>query len=106
MNRPFHAAYHVYDLDEARIFYRDVLGCTEGRCSETWIDFDFFGNQLSLHLGTPFPTTRTSLVGEHQGEHSSLTAAAAVVAKQLDVGKQSVRRWVLQSQIDGGQRCS
>lgn len=46
------------------------------------------------------------LVGEHQGEHSSLTAAAAVVAKQLDVGKQSVRRWVLQSQIDGGQRCS
>ena len=65
MNRPFHAAYHVYDLDEARIFYRDVLGCTEGRCSETWIDFDFFGNQLSLHLGTPFPTTRTGLVGEH-----------------------------------------
>ena len=41
MNRPFHAAYHVYDLDEARIFYRDVLGCTEGRCSATWIDFDF-----------------------------------------------------------------
>ncbi len=66
MNRPFHAAYHVYDLNQARIFYRDVLGCTEGRSSETWIDFDFFGNQLSLHLGTPFPTTRTGLVGEHQ----------------------------------------
>ena len=65
MNRPFHAAYHVYDLNQARIFYRDVLGCTEGRSSETWIDFDFFGNQLSLHLGTPFPTTRSGLVGEH-----------------------------------------
>jgi Predicted dioxygenase of extradiol dioxygenase family len=65
MNRPFHAAYHVYDLNQARIFYRDVLGCTEGRSSETWIDFDFFGNQLSLHLGTPFPTTRTGRVGEH-----------------------------------------
>lgn len=65
MSRPFHAAYHVYDLNQARIFYRDVLGCTEGRSSETWIDFDFFGNQLSLHLGTPFPTTRTGLVGEH-----------------------------------------
>lgn len=66
MNRPFHAAYHVYDLDDARIFYRDVLGCTEGRCSATWVDFDFFGNQLSLHLGTPFATTRTGSVGEHQ----------------------------------------
>lgn len=65
MNRPFHAAYHVYDLNQARIFYRDVLGCAEGRSSETWIDFDFFGNQLSLHLGTPFPTSRTGLVGEH-----------------------------------------
>ncbi|MGR3966606.1 dioxygenase [Pseudomonas sp. 910_23] len=65
MHRPFHAAYHVYDLDKARIFYRDVLGCTEGRCSATWIDFDFFGNQLSLHVGTPFATTRTGLVGEH-----------------------------------------
>ncbi|WP_445180609.1 VOC family protein [Pseudomonas sp. McL0111] len=66
MNRPFHAAYHVCDLEQARIFYRDVLGCTEGRSAETWIDFDFFGNQLSLHLGTPFPTTRTGQVGEHK----------------------------------------
>lgn len=44
------------------------------------------------------------LVQDHQGEYSSLTAAAAVVAKQLGVGKECVRRWVLQSQIDGGQR--
>ena len=41
------------------------------------------------------------LVNDHQGEYSSLTAAAAVVAKQLGVGKESVRRWVLQAQIDG-----
>ncbi|WP_438869874.1 VOC family protein [Pseudomonas sp. L1(2025)] len=66
MNRPFHAAYHVCDLNQARIFYRDVLGCTEGRSTDTWIDFDFFGHQLSLHLGTPFTTTRTGLVGEHR----------------------------------------
>ncbi len=38
------------------------------------------------------------------GEYSSLTGAAAVVAKQLGVGKESVRRWVIQSQVDGGQR--
>ncbi len=44
------------------------------------------------------------LVNDHQGEYSSLTAAAVVVAKQLGVGKESVRRWVLQSQINGGQR--
>ncbi|MBV4488493.1 VOC family protein [Pseudomonas sp. SWRI153] len=66
MNRPFHAAYHVCDLAQARTFYRDVLGCTEGRSTESWIDFDFFGNQISLHLGTPFATTRTGYVGEHK----------------------------------------
>lgn len=44
------------------------------------------------------------LVNDHQGEYSSLTAAAAVVAKQLGVGKESVRRWVLQAQVDGGDR--
>jgi transposase len=44
------------------------------------------------------------LVNDHQGEYSSLTAAAAVVAKQLGVGKESVRRWVIQSQVDDGQR--
>ena len=46
------------------------------------------------------------LVNDHQGEYSSLTAAAAVVAKQLGVGKESVRRWVLQAQIDGRQRAN
>ena len=44
------------------------------------------------------------LVNDHLGEYSSLTAAAAVVAKQLGVGKESVRRWVMQAQVDGGQR--
>jgi transposase-like protein len=43
------------------------------------------------------------LVNDHQGEYSSLTAVSAVVAKQLGVGKESVRRWVIQSQVDGGQ---
>ena len=44
------------------------------------------------------------LANDHQGEYSSLTAVSAVVAKQLGVGKESVRRWVIQSQVDGGQR--
>ncbi|GGE26398.1 dioxygenase [Primorskyibacter flagellatus] len=62
---PFHLAYHVTDLDEARAFYGGILGAEEGRSTETWVDFDFFGHQLSLHLGTPFATTNTGKVGDH-----------------------------------------
>lgn len=63
---PFHLAYHVHDLEAARAFYGTVLGCREGRSTATWVDFDFHGHQLSLHLGTPFATTDTGLVGEHR----------------------------------------
>ena len=65
MLTPFHLAYHVTDLDQARAFYGGVLGCREGRSTETWVDFDFFGHQISLHLGTPFQTTNTGKVGDH-----------------------------------------
>ena len=65
MRSLFHLAFHVTDLDEARRFYGGVLGCTEGRSTDTWVDFDFFGHQLSLHLGEPIRTTRTGRVGEH-----------------------------------------
>jgi uncharacterized protein len=65
MLTPFHLAYHVTDLGAARAFYGGVLGCREGRSTETWVDFDFFGHQLSLHLGTPFATTLTGKVGDH-----------------------------------------
>lgn len=47
----FHLAFHVSDLDEARRFYGGVLGCREGRSTGTWVDFDFFSHQISLHLG-------------------------------------------------------
>ncbi len=65
MLMPFHFAYHVRDLDEARAFYGGVLGCVEGRSTETWVDFDFFGHQISLHLGEPFANAPTGRVGEH-----------------------------------------
>ena len=65
MLMPFHFAYHVHDLNEARRFYGEVLGCTEGRSTETWVDFDFFGHQISLHLGTPFANELTGKVGDH-----------------------------------------
>ena len=60
--RPFHHAFLVRDLEETRRFYVDLLGCREGRSAPTWIDLDFFGNQLSCHLGTPLPTQRVGKV--------------------------------------------
>lgn len=65
MRSLFHFAFHVTDLDAARRFYGGVLGCQEGRSTNTWVDFDFFGHQISLHLGTPFATARTGHVGDH-----------------------------------------
>ncbi|WP_299930225.1 VOC family protein [uncultured Pelagimonas sp.] len=65
MLTPFHLAFNVTDLSEARKFYCDLLGCEEGRSTESWIDFNFFGHQLSLHLGQPFESKATGHVGEH-----------------------------------------
>lgn len=66
MRTAFHLAYHVKDLDASRAFYGGLLGCTEGRSTETWVDFDFFGHQISLHLGEPFAVANTGQVGEHR----------------------------------------
>ncbi len=64
MLTPFHLAIHVHDLDAARQFYGGVLGCAEGRSTASWVDFAFFGHQLSLHLGTPFANAATGKVGD------------------------------------------
>ncbi len=64
MRALFHLAYHVHDLPAARAFYGGVLGCAEGRSTATWVDFDFFGHQISLHRGEPFATTNTGRVGD------------------------------------------
>jgi uncharacterized protein len=65
--RPFHLAFPVHDLDAARTFYADVLGCAEGRSSEEWIDFNLFGHQIVAHLvadKAPAPVTNP-VDGEH-----------------------------------------
>jgi len=46
---PFHLAIPVYDLAAARNFYGEVFGLSEGRSSEQWVDFDFYGHQLVIH---------------------------------------------------------
>ena len=47
---PFHLAFPVNDLAQARAFYGGLLGCAEGRSSERWVDFDFYGHQVVAHL--------------------------------------------------------
>lgn len=47
---PFHFAFKVKDIASTRKFYVDILGCPEGRSTENWVDFDFFGHQLSAHV--------------------------------------------------------
>lgn len=48
--QPFHLAIPVDNLEHARSFYADVLGCAQGRSSEQWIDWNFFGHQLVTHV--------------------------------------------------------
>ena len=57
--RPFHLAFPVHDLAAARAFYGEKLGCPEGRSSDEWIDFDFYGHQIVAHLA-PHETGATS----------------------------------------------
>jgi len=109
----FHFAFNVTDLDTARRFYGGVLGCTEGRSTDTWVDFDFFGHQISLHLGQPFPTANTGHVGDKlvpmphfglileqpawQAMADRLTAAGTdfVLAPQLRFAGQPGEQWTM-----------
>jgi extradiol dioxygenase family protein len=63
--RPFHFAFIVKDLASTRRFYGEVLGCREGRSTETWVDFDFFGHQISAH--TTGSVMRTEDTGQVDG---------------------------------------
>lgn len=64
MSSIFHLAFHVTNLEEAKVFYGNLLGCEQGRETDTWVDFNFFGHQLSLHLGEPFKVEKTGQVAE------------------------------------------
>lgn len=52
---PFHIAFPVDNLEAAREFYGGVLGCSEGRSSDTWIDFNLFGHQIVAHYQVASP---------------------------------------------------
>lgn len=58
---PFHLAFPVDNLDEARSFYGGLLACPEGRSSPQWVDFNFFGHQLVCHLDNRKDENRTAV---------------------------------------------
>jgi extradiol dioxygenase family protein len=65
--RPFHLAFPVHDLESARAFWGGTMGCPEGRSSDQWIDFDFFGHQIVAHLvpGREAPDAGSNAVDGH-----------------------------------------
>jgi len=64
---PFHLAFPVSDLAASREFYGGLLGCREGRSSDSWIDFDMFGHQIVAHLK---PTEKSLATETNDGLHN------------------------------------
>jgi extradiol dioxygenase family protein len=65
---PFHLAFPVTSLAEARAFYGGLLGCREGRSNEHWIDFDFYGHQIVAHLAPAGATRAASAASPVDGD--------------------------------------
>ena len=66
MMNPFHLAIQVHDLNQAREFYGTILGCSEGRSTASWIDFNLYGHQLVCHLNKNMELqTHSNAVDEH-----------------------------------------
>ena len=57
--QPFHLSIPVQNLEKSRVFYRDILQCEEGRSSDHWVDFNFFGHQLVIHQKEDYQHTKS-----------------------------------------------
>ncbi len=92
MNGPFHLAFATTDLKRIRAFYGKFLGCKEGRSAETWVDYDFFGHQLTDPRGTETDQDRTDLQPQEQRTKQPLGHRA----EHWPIGESSAtnsRRW-------------
>ena len=65
MIRPFHLAIPVSNLEKSRHFYKDILGCSLGRSSDEWIDFNFFEHQLVIHKSNSIQENKYNSVNGH-----------------------------------------
>ena len=91
--QPFHYAFPVDDLEAARTFYVDVLGCGVGRSSDRWIDFDLYGHQVVAHLvertasphpdGSPRPDGDAAGTNPVDGDHVPVPHFGVVLEWQL-----------------------
>lgn len=74
---PFHLAFPVDDLAAARRFYGELLGCSEGRSADEWVDFDLYGHQIVAHLS---PNAAQRSANEVDGEHVPVPHFGLVLA--------------------------
>lgn len=73
----FHLAFPVHDLEAARRFYGGLLGCAEGRSSDAWVDFNFYGHQVVAHLAPD--ETRPSATNAVDGDHVPVRHFGAII---------------------------
>ena len=78
---PFHLAIPVKEITETRYFYRDILGCEEGRSSDHWVDFNFFGHQLVLHIDS----SKANILNENSVDGKSVPVPHFGVVLDWDV---------------------
>ena len=74
--RPFHLAIPIRDVEESRLFYGQLLGLSEGRSSEEWIDWNLYGHQLVTHLKPQLRSTRQSVCACEWGRWQRRASAA------------------------------
>ena len=80
-NALFHLAFPVHDIAAARAFYGGLLGCPEGRSSESWVDFDFHGHQVVAHLSPA--ECRLAATGEVDGDAVPVRHFGAIPAMEV-----------------------
>ncbi|WP_300378154.1 VOC family protein [Henriciella sp.] len=101
---PFHLAFPVHDLSAARKFYGGLLGCPEGRSSEHWVDFDFYGHQIVAHLAPEqCPDQEASRREAERGSTSQVDGKSVPVRHfglVLDMGAWQVLAERLTGQVD------
>ena len=78
---PFHLAIPVKEITETRYFYRNILGCEEGRSSDHWVDFNFFGHQLVLHIDS----SKANILNENSVDGKSVPVPHFGVVLDWDV---------------------
>ena len=78
---PFHLAIPVKEITETRYFYRDILGCVEGRSSDHWVDFNFFGHQLVLHIDS----SKANILNENSVDGKSVPVPHFGIVLDWDV---------------------